>query len=304
MEKTATAGPPAAARVGGTSVEVPRLPPKATAREALRCAFAEAAVGFVTAGVDLDRRASSVHEARDAIRRLRCDLRTYGSLIDPGWDRSLRDDLQWLAAGFGELGDADIVWHRVERQAGRSTEMPVQTLESLTGRRDDARRRLLRQLLDDRYELTMERLATAATDPPTNSDASKKAKAVLVPRLAAAHDDLKRWVALAGDADDDLRRVRIWAERVRYAAGVVSPVGSDHMRRYARRAERLRVRLVEQRSAALTLEWLRDLGVPESEARAVGRVEGLEMVAVMAAGARWRAAWKKLDSPKSRRALR
>ena len=60
-----------------------------------------------------------MHQARVATRRLRSDLRTFRSLLDPEWTKSLRDDLKWLGRDLGAVRDAEVLLDRLRGHAER-----------------------------------------------------------------------------------------------------------------------------------------------------------------------------------------
>ena len=50
-----------------------------------------------------------VHKARVAARRLRSNLRTLGSVLDPVWTGHVRDDLKWIGSALGDIRDVDVL---------------------------------------------------------------------------------------------------------------------------------------------------------------------------------------------------
>ena len=68
--------------------------------------------------VRLDADPEGVHQARVATRRLRSDLRTFGSLLDPEWVRALREELGWLAGNLGAVRDDDVLLARMRNACG------------------------------------------------------------------------------------------------------------------------------------------------------------------------------------------
>ena len=100
-------------------VAVSKLGAHATAVDVIRSAFAEAARRLVLAlpGVVLDEDPEAVHQARVATRRLRSNLRTFGSLLDEAWRRALGDELRWLAGLMQPIRDADVMLETLETAA-------------------------------------------------------------------------------------------------------------------------------------------------------------------------------------------
>ena len=98
----------------------------------------------------LDADPEGVHQARVATRRLRSDLRTFQSLVDPVWASALRDELGWLAEILGSVRDGDVM---LERMRERAAELPesnsrgvTRVLETLEASRDEAQAELLATL--------------------------------------------------------------------------------------------------------------------------------------------------------------
>ncbi len=66
----------------------------------------------------LDVDPEGVHQARVASRRLRSDLRTFRTALDPAWAEPLREELRWLGTVLGEARDADVLFDRMRGRAG------------------------------------------------------------------------------------------------------------------------------------------------------------------------------------------
>src|SRR5207302_1981585 len=92
-------------------VVVDELADTATAGDLVRVAIA-ASVQRLTRhdpGVRVGDDPEDVHQARVATRRLRSDLRTFASLLDPDWAASLVEELRWLGGVLGDVRDADVL---------------------------------------------------------------------------------------------------------------------------------------------------------------------------------------------------
>ena len=62
-----------------------------------------------------------VHQARVACRRLRSDLRSFRSMLDPEWVRQTRDELSWAGRLLGEVRDVEVL---LDRLHGRLASLP------------------------------------------------------------------------------------------------------------------------------------------------------------------------------------
>ena len=108
-------------------IVVRKVGPKSTVLEVVRASIAVSAERMLRhdAGVRLGEDPEAVHQARVATRRLRSDLRTFRSLLDPEWNESLRVELGWLGGELGTVRDLDVLDARVreprEDAAGRRT---------------------------------------------------------------------------------------------------------------------------------------------------------------------------------------
>ena len=58
-----------------------------------------------------------VHQARVATRRIRSDLRTFRSLLEPRWRDELRGELGWLGRELGGVRDCDVLGERLREDA-------------------------------------------------------------------------------------------------------------------------------------------------------------------------------------------
>jgi CHAD domain-containing protein len=291
---------------GPPDVCVPKLPPRATAGDVVRRAVAASVVRLIRhdAGVRLDRDPEDVHQARVATRRLRSDLRTFRSLVQPEWASGLREELGWLADVLGTVRDADVMLQRMRRLADRLTEesrgRAAAVLTTLEEARKEARAELLEALEGSRYLALLDELVEAANVPMLTAEAEAPAKDVLPRLVRQPLRALRRQVkGFRGDpAEDELHQARIRAKRVRYAAEAVAPVVGRRARAVARAAAGLQDVLGEHQDAVVAERWLRAWGqrcrsVPG--AFAAGELAGLELAAARDARARWRDAWRALS---------
>ena len=119
--------------------------------------------------VRLDTDPEGVHQARVATRRLRSDLRTFRSVLDPQWAQPLRDELGWLGEKLGSVRDGDVLLARMRNRAAR---LPAQyqsgvrpVLASLGAVRVQAFDELLATIRAERYLELLDRLIDAADAP-------------------------------------------------------------------------------------------------------------------------------------------
>ena len=181
--------------------------------------------------VRLDVDPEGVHQARVATRRLRSDLRTFRSLVEPDFATALRDELGWLAAILGEVRDGDVL---LERLRGRVAELPEDeragtdaVLATLEQDRDAAHARLLETLRSARYVELLERLVRAANDPELSEDAEASGRSRSCrSSFAVPWHSLEKRVKALGESptDEQLHQIRIRTKRVRYAADAVTPI--------------------------------------------------------------------------------
>jgi CHAD domain-containing protein len=196
-----------------------------------------------------------VHQARVATRRLRSDIKTFRSVLDPVWVRHMRQDLKWLGTELGAVRDADVL-------GGLLDDVPTPLLRRLESQRQAAARDLDDVLLQDRYLTLLDRLDAAAQRPPflAGEDTSPQMAAVTVlPGLIGDPGRaLRRQVRKAGrePTDRQLHRIRIKAKQVRYAAETASPVLGKPATRIAKTAEQLQTLLGAHHDAVTAEAWL------------------------------------------------
>ena len=207
-----------------------------------------------------------LHQFRVAARRLRSDLGTFAPLLDPTWARPLRDELRWLGNEAGAVRDADVLRLRLE---GRFATLPasdaavsVLLLGRLENARSRARTRLLHSMSTDRYDLLIDALISATSEPHFVADdpkiASRQARRVAIELVR------KRWRRLrqaadaldAGSPDEDLHEVRILAKRCRYAAEAAAKVFGRDVRRFSRAIAEVQEVLGDHQDTVVAEAWL------------------------------------------------
>jgi CHAD domain-containing protein len=283
----------------------------ATAGDVVRRAFAASVVRLIEHDpvMRLDADPEGVHQARVATRRLRSDLRTFRSLVDPAWATALRDELGWLAAILGSVRDGDVMLERMRKRASQLPETTAggaaRVLQTLETSRDDAHRELLATLSGERYLSLLDALVSAANAPSLLLEADLPASTVLPGLVRRPWRSLAERVKTLGEhpADEDLHDVRIRTKRVRYAAEAVVPLVGRQARAFAVAAGRLQDVLGDLNDATVAEGWLREWARGSRSMPGVfaaGELAGLERAAGGRYRSRWERAWKELSSPRLR----
>lgn len=247
----------------------------------------------------------AVHQARVATRRLRSDLRTFGSLLDQAWAEGLRDELSELADDLGRVRDADVLLERLRDSAARleNPQDADQVIEALRESREPDRARLLEVLDDPRYLALLERLLQAATQPRIAGDGDAPAAEVLPPLVRKAWRRLRRRVRALPDnpSDAELHAIRIAAKRARYAAEAVAPVVGGDAERFAEEVAALQTHLGDFHDAIVAAGWLRQQTASDARvALVVGELIGMQLERAAELRASWFEVWRRA----SRKSLR
>jgi CHAD domain-containing protein len=287
------------------------LSPDSAAGEVVRAAIVAAAGRLVTFDpvVRVGEDPEGVHQARVATRRLRSDLRTFRSLLEPEWNNSLRDELRWIAGMLGAVRDADVLVARLTENA-RSLATADRDhadvlLKRLADARVDARTMLLDALRSPRYLALLDRLVDAARAPHlAYPEANESAATALPPVVAGPWRHLQAAVESLGDApaDEQLHNVRIRAKRARYAAEAVAPTLGKPARRYAKAVAEVQEVLGQHQDAVVAEHWLRDAAehADASELFAAGQLAAVERAAAAEARAEFPKAWKDASAKRLR----
>jgi len=281
------------------------LPTGSTAGTVVRHAIATAVIRLLRhdAVVRLDEDPEGVHQARVATRRLRSDLRTFASLLEPAWGAALNEELKWLAERLGAARDADVLLarltDRVNLLEGADAHAAERLLEQLAGSRRVAHDELLGALREPRYAELLDRLVEAARHPLLLLEADLPAPAVLPGLVQKPWKKLRKSVKQLDDppTDEQLHAVRIRAKRLRYAAEAVAPLLGKQARDLAEAAATLQDVLGEHNDAVVAARWLRDAVAGARSVRTAfvaGELGGLERWAAAESRDRWHASWKKL----------
>jgi CHAD domain-containing protein len=297
--------------VGAPDVEVPDLGKAPTAAEAVRRAIAASVTRLIEHDpiVRVGEDPEGVHQARVATRRLRSDLRTFASLLEPEWVGALRDDLRSLGAVLGEVRDGDVL---LEELRSRVADLPEQDrrvgerlVQGLERGRDAARERLLAEMRSDTYLSLLDRLVEAARSPLVlEEEAGKPAEDVLPELVVRPWRHLKRVVEALPDepSDEDLHEIRIRAKRTRYAAEAAAPVVGRDAAAFAKAVAGLQEVLGEHQDAVVAGAWLRDAGARAGSRGAfvAGTLAGVERARAAAARAAWPKAWRRASRKRLR----
>jgi CHAD domain-containing protein len=252
-------------------------------------------------GVRLDEDPEEVHQARVATRRLRSDLRTFKTLVDPEWADGLRQELGWLARPLGEVRDADVLLDRLRAETGRipaEDRPPVGALiDRLTASRERSLETLFEALDSKRYVALLDALIDGVANPRLADDADKPAEDVAATLVGKAWRKLKRSVGELGPepADEQLHRVRIMAKRCRYAAEAVVGVEGRPAKRFAGAVAGLQDVLGQLQDAVVATSWLRGCitkNTSVAEATAIGELLGFAAVASEESRRQWPEAWR------------
>lgn len=252
-------------------------------------------------GVRLDEDPEEVHQARVATRRLRSDLRTFKSLVDPEWAEGLRRELGWLASPLGEVRDADVLLDRLRTETGRLPPEDRAQVGPLIDRVVASRQASLGALFDvldsKRYVALLDALVDGIATPRLTAVAEQPAEEVASTLVGKAWHKLRRSISDLGPepADTDLHRVRIKAKRCRYAAEAVIGIEGRPAKRFASAVAALQEVLGRLQDSVVAAAWLREAittDTPVDQAVAIGELLGFATVTAEASRREWPEAWK------------
>jgi CHAD domain-containing protein len=293
-------------RVLGPEVVQPEVDAGSSVEELLRHDLATSTLRLFRheAGVRIGEDPEAVHQARVATRRIRSTLRTFSMLLDEEWTDRLRDDLKWLADLLGQVRDTDVLLERFEDHLGallaEDAKVGRRLLAKLSDERDQARRRLLGAMAQEKYAVLLDDLVAAAAAPALLPGGDRPAVEVMPPLVTRPWKKLRKEVRKAGDdpPDEVLHQIRIRAKRTRYAAEAVEPVFGKPAEDFADAVADLQDVLGDHQDAVVGEAWLREAAA--SSRRNVAIVAGLLIAAERASAAgtrdRWREVWKAAKS--------
>jgi CHAD domain-containing protein len=252
-----------------------------------------------------------VHQARVAVRRLRSDLKTLATVLDPLWLRHLRSELRWLGEVLGHVRDVDVLFDHFSRhlpKAAIEVEGSQELLAALAEQRRSGIVALEAALDSDRYLNLLDRLYAARRSPPflgapgnrtAPGGARRRASRGLPPLVRRQWRTLDKLVCRAGNdpSDGDLHQIRIAAKQLRYASEAAAPVMGKAARRMARSAKSLQEILGDQHDAVVADAWLAEQAARCSPAGAftAGRWSSRQDAPQHQAGHAWRPVWHRLN---------
>jgi CHAD domain-containing protein len=292
-------------------VPLPKLASGATAGDVVRRAISASVIRLIEHDpvMRLDADPEGVHQARVATRRIRSDVRTFRSLLEPAWATALRDELGWLAGILGAVRDGDVMLERMRERAAQLPETSsrgvARVLATLEAERDSAHVELLAALRGERYLALLDRLVVAANAPALLLEADLPAVTVLPGLVRTPWRTLAKRARTLGGApsDEELHALRIRTKRVRYAAEAMAPLVGRQARTFATAAAALQDVLGTLNDALVAERWLREWAHGSRSLHGVfaaGELAGLERASAQRDRGRWKKAWKKLASPKLR----
>ncbi len=284
----------------------------ATAGDVVRGAIAASVIRILRhdAGVRIGDDPEDVHQARVGTRRLRSDLQTFESLLDPEWLAEIVSELKWLGGALGSVRDADVLLERLRRQAASLPQADASGAASIVRRlvqqREVARAGLLEAMAGPRYIELLDRLVAAAQNPVLLPDADGKADEVLPALVLRPWKKLSKAVKELDDPppDEQLHAVRIRAKRCRYAVEAVAPVVGKDAKRLASAVAGLQGVLGDHQDAVVAEDWLREAARAAGVSKLVaGELIALQRVEAEECRQAWWAAWREARDPKLRKWL-
>ncbi len=251
-----------------------------------------------------------IHQMRVAARRLRSDLRTFGSVLDPIWLGHTIAELRWLSDVLGRVRDCDVMTARFDAELEKSGP-EGRGADELVGRLSEMRRaeigHLQEAMSSERYLDLLDRLHATGRGPlPAVSDTSALSEEALPALVWKRWRSLQRRVKHGGvrPTDRELHRMRIAAKRLRYAAEASVPAIGKPAKRTGVAAERLQTVLGELHDSVAAMEWIRgqltDPALPVGQAFSAGWLSRDEALRQPYLRTQWRLAWKKLEREKNR----
>jgi CHAD domain-containing protein/uncharacterized protein YjbK len=267
---------------------------------------------FLRAAED-DPPPEAIHQTRVATRRLRSDLQTFKSLLDPLWVRHTRSDLKWLGDVLGLVRDVDVLGPHLDLSSSPATgdTNGVADLRlQLRHQRSAGAEKVADALQSERYFLLLDKLHAATERPAFRFTGSNRHQRIppswraskALPKLVERPwKKLRKEGRRAGHqpSDAQLHGIRIRAKRLRYAAEAAEPVVGKPARRVAAAAEALQTQLGEHHDAVIAEEWLRRQarGASSKVAFSAGLLAAEQIRRQQEFRADWRRGLKTVDRP-------
>jgi CHAD domain-containing protein len=287
-------------------LETPELGADPNVRRLVKCALQASAGRLVQLdpGVRLGEDPEDLHRFRVAARRLRSDLRTFGPVLDPTWNRELRGELAWLGTEVGTVRDLDVLRERITA-SGAAALGPSDALglalvmTRIEDQHEAARARVLRALRSRRYDRLLDSLVEAVHNPvyvDPRRDPDRAARKFVRQCVRRQWRQLDRAVRALDDVPDDaeLHQVRIRAKRCRYAAEAAAPLLGDDARKLAGRMTGLQDELGTLCDTNFAEGWLlRAAGADADCAIAAGKLIAVERFERSLVHQTWRPVWRK-----------
>ncbi len=172
----------------------------------------------------------AIHKSRVGLRRLRCDLRTFGDLVDEASSNDLGTVAKGLANDLGVLRDNDVVQMTIatalERLPGSARIEARPLFDFFEDEQKRNRERLLALLGTRTHANLLAFLQEARTSMPLAPKAARPARRVMPGLMARPWNHLLQAITAYGarPSDQQLHQVRIHTKRCRYGADVLRPV--------------------------------------------------------------------------------
>jgi CHAD domain-containing protein len=212
------------------------------------------------------REEDAVHQMRVACRRMRGDLKTFRSLVEPLWGESLRTELSWLAGCLGDARDLEVLRERLRGMVSDAVPpydmAAFERIDAVLAEREEVALGVgADALASERYQRLLDILVDAARSPVVSPAAAAPCAKALPPLVRATWDALaKRARKLTHDDHDDLwHEARIKAKQARYAAEAVTDVLGKGAARMAGAAKMAQEVLGEHQDAAIAADTMNDL---------------------------------------------
>jgi CHAD domain-containing protein len=253
-----------------------------------------------------------LHRLRIVTRRLRASLRLFAPLLPAGVVAAGDDGLPWIGRAIGAVRDLDVLAAALIAQGRRLGPRPDEVLAPLTrvvaDRRAQALAALGTQLDSPRVRRLLVRLHAVADGTPPSRGAVRLgdvAPTLLRPILRGV---LRAGASVDVDAPATrLHRLRVRVKELRYACETMRPLGGESLDGVIRRLERLQDVLGAHQDCVTQAAWLRavagSMPLPADTLLAMGAIIDRLDRRARKQRRRFRKAWRRIDRPRTRRAV-